>query len=697
MKPNIYLTTTQAQSGKGILILGLMEWLTRRSHHVAVFRPIIADRPEDDRFLRLAIERYNISEPVECLFGCTLQQARELMNAGREKHLQEIIIDRFKTLEKQCDSVLCIGTDFRFATSGLELDFNIQVARNLGTPMVLMTSADSRSPGENVDMIVSLVRSVRQRKGTVLAAVINRVEPNSLDELKRLLAQVSDNHSAYLALPDESSLEHPTVGDLLQVQGVQFLSGCKEDLNRDIRAIKVAAMEIPHYLEHISEGDLIITPGDRADIILGTIAAYQSSHYPQASAILLSGGLKPAESVLKLLDGLQEPPLPVLHIDSDTFDTAITVNQIQPELHADNPRKIAAALGLIEAHADLETFLAPLVLQPLNIVTPLMFEYGLIQRAKSSCQHIVLPEGNDDRILRAAEILLLREVVELTLLGEPERIRERAATLGLNIDAANIIDPLQSDLTSQFATHYFQLRQHKGISEQMALDLMQDWSYFGTMMVLEGYADGMVSGAVHSTQHTIRPAFEVIRTRPGAALISSVFFMCLPDRVLVYGDCAINPDPDAEQLADIAIASADTAAAFGVSPRVAMLSYSTGSSGKGQDVDKVRQAVKLARARRPELELEGPIQYDAAVDPGVAATKLPESKVAGNASVLIFPDLNTGNNTYKAVQRSSGAVAVGPVLQGLNKPVNDLSRGCTVTDIVNTVAITAIQAQNQEK
>jgi phosphate acetyltransferase len=323
-----------------------------------------------------------------------------------------------------------------------------------------------------------------------------------------------------------------------------------------------------------------------------------------------------------------------------------------------------------------------------------MFEYALIDRARADRRRVVLPEGTEERILRAAEVLLRRGVADLTLLGPVDEVSRRARELGLDVADAQVVDPQTSPWLDEFAATYAALRAHKGVVLDQAHDVMRDVNYFGTMMVHLGHCDAMVSGATHPTADTIRPAFEIIRTSPGLSVASSVFFMLLADRVLVYGDCAVNPDPDAEQLADIAISSAGTAARFGVVPRVAMLSYSTGTSGHGADVDKVAAATELVRRRRPDLPVEGPIQYDAAIDPGVAATKLPGSTVAGRASVFIFPDLNTGNNTYKAVQRSAGAVAVGPVMQGLRRPVNDLSRGATVPDIINTVAITAIQAQD---
>jgi len=409
--------------------------------------------------------------------------------------------------------------------------------------------------------------------------------------------------------------------------------------------------------------------------------------------LLLTGGLKPAENVQRLLSGLRRNRVSILSVDTDTFNTALALSRVEATILPGDDRKIAAALGVFDHNVAIKDLQERIALRQSERLTPLMFEYELIQRAKSQRKRIVLPEGTDERILRAAEILTLRDVAELVLLGDPDKIRRRAGELGLNLSAISVIDPVTSIKRGEYAAIYSSLRKHKGISEEMALDAMLDVSYFGTLMVYTGDADGMVSGAAHTTQHTIRPSFETIKTKPDTRLVSSVFFMCLADRVLVYGDCAVNPNPDAEQLADIAITSAGTAAAFGIEPRVAMLSYSTGQSGKGEDVERVREAVRIARERRPDLKLEGPIQYDAAVDASVARSKMPDSEVAGHATVFIFPDLNTGNNTYKAVQRSAGAVAIGPVLQGLNKPVNDLSRGCTVTDIVNTVTITAIQAQ----
>jgi phosphate acetyltransferase len=493
------------------------------------------------------------------------------------------------------------------------------------------------------------------------------------------------------------SLAAPTVAEVARALAARYLQpgegAAAPSVRREIHSVIVGAMRLPHFLEHLGDGDLVITPGDRADLVVGSLAARLSSTYPDVAGLLLTGGLTPEPSVVKLIDGLDAASLPVIAVDTDTYQTAAAVGGVPARLSADNEGKIATALGLFDEHVDASTLLQRIEVTRSTRVTPLMFEHQLIERAKADRRHLVLPEGTEDRILRAAEQLLRRGVVDLTALGDEAEVRRRAASLGLDLDGLRVVDPQHSEWLEDFAQTYYELRKHKGVGLPLARDTMVDVSYFGTMMVYKGLADGMVSGAAHTTAHTIRPAFEIIRTAPGVSVVSSVFFMCLPDRVLVYGDCAIVPNPNAEQLADIAISSAETAATFGIEPRVAMLSYSTGESGAGTDVDKVREATRIARQRRPDLPIEGPIQYDAAIDPDVARIKLPGSPVAGRATVFIFPDLNTGNNTYKAVQRSANAVAIGPVLQGLRKPVNDLSRGASVADIVNTVAITAIQVQ----
>jgi phosphate acetyltransferase len=539
-----------------------------------------------------------------------------------------------------------------------------------------------------------LLNLLEAKRCDVLALFVNRVVPERMDEILGLLAK-EKTRAPIFVLPELAVLAKPTVGEVAEDLSADRWSGDPESFIREVDDIKIGAMELPNFLDHLVEGTLVITPGDRSDIILGSLLADAATTYPRVAGLLLTGGLRPAPQVERIIEGLRKSPVPVLTVGADTFIAGTQASQVRGRIRPENHRKMAIALGHMEKYINAQTLYQRIDISRPERVTPIMFEHALVEQAKSNRKHIVLPEGTEERILRAAEILLLRGVADLTLLGNVKEIEQKASSLGLSLKGAAFLDPIDPGRREKYANTYYKLRRHKGISEQMAFDIVTDVAYFGTLMVYRAEADGLVSGAVHTTAHTLRPAFEIIGLKPGFSLASSIFFMCLPDRVFVFGDCAVNPEPTMEQLADIATSSADTARAFGIEPRVAMLSYSTGESGKGADVDKVREATKRVRSLRPDLAVEGPIQYDAAVDPSVARTKLPGSQVAGRATVFIFPDLNNGNITYKAVQRSANAVAIGPVIQGLKRPVNDLSRGATVTDIVNTVAITAIQAQEK--
>jgi len=493
-------------------------------------------------------------------------------------------------------------------------------------------------------------------------------------------------------LPEEPLLVAPSVAELQDAVEGTLLRGDSALLAREAMDVLVAGMTAEHVLERLTESVAVITPGDRSDVVLAVMSAHAAAGFPSLSCVILNGGLELHPSIESLVSGLGLR-LPIITTRFGTFETATRVAHARGRVTAMSQRKIDTAIALMDNYVDIADLLAQLAIPIPSVVTPQMFTYQLLDRARSDRKHIVLPEGEDDRILTAAGRLLRRRVADLTILGDERQIRSRAAELGVDLAAAAVLDPRTSELCDKFAEQYAELRKHKGVTVEQAREIIHDVSYFGTMLVHNDMVDGMVSGATHTTAHTVRPAFEIIKTMPDVSTVSSIFLMCLADRVLAYGDCAIVPDPTSEQLADIAISSARTAAQFGIDPRVALLSYSTGTSGTGADVDKVRTATELVRTREPDLLVEGPIQYDAAVDPTVAKAKMPDSKVAGRATVLIFPDLNTGNNTYKAVQRSAGAIAIGPVLQGLNKPVNDLSRGALIEDIVNTVAITAIQAQ----
>lgn len=692
MANSLYIAGAAPRSGKSAVSLGFMELFSAYGERVGFFRPIVAT--PHDTVIALMTERYRLSEAPSSYYGCLAEEAHQLTAAGSQDELTKAILEKFKALEMRYDLVICEGSDFSGAAPGLEFDFNLELANHLGCMVVPVLNGKGRKPWEIGDDIQAIDAALAERHCQVFAIAVNRTPEAARDEVLGALAQRPPSLAPVYLLAEQPILDMPTVGEVAAALGAERLSGNPDGLSREVLHFKVAAMELPHFLDHVEDGSLIITPGDRSDIIVGALLADASTGYPRIAGLLLTGGLQPAPQILKLVAGLANSRVPLLMVASDTYTTATAVHAVEPHLSPGNPRKVAAALGLLEGQMNRKTLNGRFTLAASNRTTPLRFEYELIQRAKKQRKHIVLPEGAEERILKAAEILLLRGVADITLLGDPEHIRRTIAQLGLRLEQARIVDPTHdAELRQRYADALYTARKHKGVTPQMAWDMVEDVSYFGTLMVHLGDADGMVSGALHTTQHTIRPAFQVIRTQPGASLISSVFLMILPDQVVVYGDCAVNPDPSAEQLAEIAIASAATAARFGIEPRIAMLSYSTGDSGSGSAVDKVREAVRIAHERAPQLELEGPIQYDAAVDAAVARAKLPDSTVAGHATVFVFPDLNTGNNTYKAVQRTSGAVAIGPILQGLNKPVNDLSRGCTVTDIVNTVAITAIQAQ----
>jgi phosphate acetyltransferase len=688
----LFLASMEPRAGRTVVGLGLMELLTRRLGSVAFVRPIVASSDELDPRLELFRRTYSIDATADELHAYGSDEVAHLLAAGRASEVYQGIVELGRRIEDRFDFVLYDGTDYTGAAAALEFDVNARIAADLGAPVVALVNGADRTCDEVVDALQLARESLVAGGCTVAAFVVNRVDPAAIDDVRTQVDGLRLDEPVWV-LPDEPLLSMPTVAEVIDALDADLIAGVGLDLDREVTRLKIAAMSLPNVLDHIVEGSLLIVPGDRPDIIVGALVSRLSTTYPNIAALILTGGFPLDPRIEKLLDGLAEVQVPILAVEMDTFTTAQAVAAVPAMIRPSSDRKIAIALELFDAHVDAAALEARIEVARTDRVTPLMFEHDLLQRARADRRHIVLPEGTDDRILRATEILLRRNVVDLTLLGDEEEVRGRAEVLGVDLGDVRVIDPAESPLRESFAEEYEELRRHKGVTREFALQSMLDVSYFGTMMVHRGLAHGMVSGAAHTTQHTIRPAFEIIRTAPGVSIVSSVFLMALADRVLVYGDCAVNPEPDAEGLADIAISSATTAAAFGIEPRIAMLSYSTGASGKGGPVERVREATELVRQRRPDLSVDGPIQYDAAIDASVGEAKLPGSDVAGRATVFIFPDLNTGNNTYKAVQRSAGAVAIGPVLQGLNKPVNDLSRGCLVQDIVNTVTITAVQAQ----
>jgi len=692
----LFVTGVEPRSGKSAIVLGLMQLLLRDIQRVAFFRPIInsSESGPKDHDINLVMSQYHLDMRYSEAYSLTMQKAREMINQGQHEALLEKILNDFNSLKNRFDFILCEGTDFLGTDSAFEFDINADIAANLGCPVLLVCNGQQKTQDEIVASAQLTIESFEDKGLDILAAIVNRVE--ELDG-GRMIADLKGKIRCpecfpIYVIPEEARLGKPTVADVIKWLDAKVLYG-RDMVSNLVDSYVIAAMQLGNFLNYLERGSLVITPGDRSDIILGSLASRLSTNYPDISGILLTGGLTPSESVTRLIEGWVGAPIPILMAQGHTYKTARVLYDLYGRIEPGDQNKIQSALRVFEEHVDIGELRTKLVAAKPTTVTPKMFEFGLIQKAKTRKQHIVLPEGTGERIMRAADILLRRGVVDVTLLGRENDLRTKMSQLGLELEGVRLVEPAKSPNYDDYVQTYYELRKHKGIREEDARDRMLDPTYFSTMMVYKGHADGMVSGSITTTQQTIRPAFEIIKTKPGASIVSSVFLMCLKDRVLVYGDCAVNPNPTAEELAEIALSSAETAQIFGIEPRVAMLSYSTGASGKGQDVEKVIRATQIAHERAPHLLIEGPLQYDAAVDIEVAHTKMPDSAVAGRATVFVFPDLNTGNNTYKAVQRSAQAVAIGPVLQGLNKPVNDLSRGCTVPDIVNTVAITAIQAQ----
>ncbi|UFS57906.1 phosphate acetyltransferase [Subtercola endophyticus] len=719
MARSIYITSAEGHSGKSTIALGVLDVLGRSVGRVGVFRPIARSVSEPDYVLEMLLAHDSIDLGYEQVIGVSYDDVHEDPDEALSR-----IVERYKEVERLCDSVVILGSDYTDVGSPTELTFNARIAANLGAPVLLVLGgrasqgstemlghSEPRTPDDMRHITELALVELKAAHATLLGIVANRSDPENLEKIRDAVGRAASEAFAGLrvaaavsaapgrraprvpvwSIPEDRLLVAPSMANLVESTHGTMIKGDPRLLAREALGVLIAGMSTVNVLPRLTDGAVVVIPGDRTEVMLAVLMANASANFPSISGIILNGGFELPEPIERLIDGLNTT-LPIITTPLGTYDTAVRITGTRGRLAADSQRKYDSALALFEQYVDGARLLELLDVSSSAVVTPLMFEYGLIDRARSVKKHIVLPEGTDDRVLRAAATVLTRGIARLTILGEEDDVRSRARSLGVDLDAAAVVSPFDPELRERFAAEYSSIRAHRGITLDMARDTVTDVSYFGTMMVQLGLADGMVSGAAHTTAHTIRPAFEIIKTRPEVSVVSSVFLMALADRVLVYGDCAVIPDPTAEQLADIAVSSSETAVQFGIEPRVAMLSYSTGASGAGADVEKVREATALVRQRRPELLVEGPIQYDAAADAAVAAAKMPDSNVAGRATVFIFPDLNTGNNTYKAVQRSAGAIAVGPVLQGLNKPINDLSRGALVADIVNTIAITAIQA-----
>ena len=695
MTKTIFIATTEPYSGKSIVALGIVNMLLAKARKVGYFKPIINEDAEGkkDSDIETMVNHFGLQIPYQDTFAFTRQEAMRQMEKEAGGEMINTIIEKVKKLEDAYDCVVIEGSDYLGEGTAFEFETNVTIAKNLNAPVVIVVSGENKTVEQVINTLQAVQRHFENRDVQLLAVIANKVNKEMVANVKQQLTMHLTDGTILAVIPEDKNLQNPSVKEIYEQLGGTLLFG-DQQLSNQVDNFVTGAMHLPHFLDHIRENVLIVTPGDRGDIVIGALQASLSVNYPKIAGIVLTAGIIPEEPVMRLLNGLQTV-LPIISVQEGTFHVTKLLGAIKSKITADNSKKIELAISTFEKYADINKLDEKIITFIPEGITPHMFQYQLVKRAKKQSKHIVLAEGNDDRILKAAARLINQEIVALTILGVASEITAAVKRLGLHLDLSrlNIINPVESIHFADYVQTLYELRKNKNLTMEGARDLMSDVSYYGTMMVHKGHADGMVSGAVHTTQHTIRPALQFVKTKPGISTVSSVFFMCLPDRVSVFGDCAVNPDPTAEQLAEIAILSAESSKLFGIEPRVAMLSYSSGSSGEGADVDKVRQATAIIKQKRPDLKVEGPIQYDAAVDPAVGQQKIPGSEVAGQASVLIFPDLNTGNNTYKAVQRETGALAIGPMLQGLNKPINDLSRGCTVDDIFNTVIITAIQAQ----
>jgi phosphate acetyltransferase len=696
MIKTVFIAGTEPHSGKSVVSIGLVNMLLGKAQKIGYYKPIISQSQllEKDNHIHTILNHFELPMAFEDTYAFTWQQAMQQMETESEGELIDTIIRKYKNLENKYDFTIVEGTDYSGEGSAFEFEINVQIARNLRAPVIVVVSGENKSTAQVVNGALTALHNFEAREIQVLALVANKIKPENAKDIEDLLRQQLREEIVLAIIPQDKGLLSPTMKEINKKLNGKLLFG-EEFLDNPADSFVTGAMQVPNFLNYIKENVVIVTPGDRGDIIISALQANLSTSYPKVAGIILTAGSEPEEPIVRLINGLQTI-IPIIAVETGTFQTSLDVGAIRSRITSDNTRKIQLAIDTFNKCVNTAELDKRIVTSTPSGITPRMFQYQLTEWAKSSKKHIVLPEGTDERILKAAARLISQDIVNLTILGDVNEITTIINRLGITLDinSVRIINPADDAYYNDYVETLYELRKTKNVNMEMARDLMTDVSYFGTMMVYKGHADGMVSGAVHTTQHTIRPALQFIKTKPGISVVSSIFFMCLPDRVCIFGDCAVNPNPTAEQLAEIAISSAESSLRFGIEPRVAMLSYSSGTSGEGADVEKVRRATEIVKEKRPDLKVEGPIQYDAAVDPVVGSSKLPGSEVAGQASVLIFPDLNTGNNTYKAVQRETGALAIGPMLQGLNKPVNDLSRGCTVDDIFNTVIITAIQCQD---
>lgn len=693
--------------------LGIVRALDREGLHVAFVKPV-ANR-ETNKSSDLVAIGAHLSPPA----SVPIQEAEELLAAGDDQTLMEHVVELAGKAGHNADVLIVEGMN---PESGMvhASRVNALMLRALDAELVLVAAPRSKDAGDTASALAIAARGYGALPdGRTVGCILNRVcigggQPGESDGVGRVqqgctgcsgVASFGENEAAHRAaleaeglralalVPCSTDLAAPRVLDMAVAIGASLVK-VGDARTRRVKDVELCAATVPNALRAMRPGTLIITPGDRNDVLLAAALSVQSG--TPLAGVLLTGGIEPDPRVLNMCRKVFEGGLPLLAVKDTSYRAATAVAGMNTEIPADDPERIEKTMNVVADRLDVSWVKG--FTQPTRVprMSPPAFRHRLVQAARADRQRIVLPEGTEPRTVAAAAIVESRGIARCVLLGNPDEVHDVAARQGVALpESVEIIDPVVA--APRYVAPLVERRKSKGMTPDRAENELQDSIMVGTMMLALDEADGLVSGAIHSTAHTIRPALQIIKTVPECKLVSSIFFMCLPEQVLVFGDCAVVPNPSPEELADIAIQSADSAIAFGIPARVAMLSYSTGASGAGEDVDKVKAATAIAQQLRPDLAIDGPLQYDAAVMPDVARLKAPTSAVAGQATVLIFPDLNTGNVTYKAVQRSANVLSIGPMLQGLAKPVNDLSRGCLIEDIVFTVNLTAIQAQQSRR
>lgn len=689
-----FIAPTSFGVGLTSVTLGLVQALDQSGLRIGYFKPIAQtkiDNKADESYQYLQqFSQYQVGDTLP------LSLLKNELAAGKRDKIMEQIVANFQPLAENCDVVIVEGLvptrDNHFMNR-----LNADIARFLAADILLVASTQNQTLtqiSQQLKIMADLYGGIREKQ--LRGYILNKVDADHMQSLatNKGLAEFSGKDFDMVGcVPWTRTLTSPRTLDVHRFLKTELLHQGDIDQRR-VEKKMLCARQAVNIIETLTAGTLVITSGDREDILL--VCAMAANNGVPLAGLLLTNGIRPDERLKTLCQpALDRSGIPVMLTEMNSYDTAITLDRMETEVPADDHQRLEHVMTYIASCIDSE-WLGHRCQVPRELrLSPPAFRHQLVKRAQQAEKRIVLPEGEEPRTIQAAIICQERGIARCTLLGNRDVITNKIKDLGLSLPAdLCIVEP--ETVVERYVDPMVKLRAHKGLQAPMAAAQLEDTVVLGTMMLAEDEVDGLVAGAIHTTAHTIRPAFQLIKTRADSSLVSSIFFMLLPDQVLVYGDCAVTPDPDAEQLAEIAIQSADSAAAFGIEPRVAMISYSTGTSGTGQDVDKVRRATEIAKQKRPDLLLDGPLQYDAAAIESVAKSKAPDSPVAGRATVFIFPDLNTGNTTYKAVQRSADVISVGPMLQGLKKPVNDLSRGALVDDIVFTIALTAIQASQNE-